>query len=251
MKRFLFFGILTCAGEHTCIDYVGGRLMFRIKICGVREDQDIEDVAAAGADAVGLNFHPPSIRYLDRRSAMGLSERAAAAGLTRVGVFVDAAVPQIIATADAVGLDLVQLHGDQTLADVEQLTHRGYRAIRVIRLPSGKIDAETVGREIQPWLAVGCPLLLDAAVGTAVGGMGTRLDWDAVGHWSQQHGQSLCWALAGGLDCEVVADAIAKSGANRIDVASGVESPRGKKSQPKIAALVKAALQAWQRRPPA
>ncbi len=243
--NFSLFGILPCAGEDTCGDCTGGRLMFRIKICGVMQGSDIDDVVAAGADAVGLNFHPPSIRFIARDRATALSVHAAAAGLTRVGVFVDATSEQIVTAVEEIGLDFVQLHGNQTIADVEQLTRRGCAVIRVIRLPSDRIDPELICRQVAPWQAVGCALLLDADVGAAAGGMGMRLDWDAVGQWAQHAGSEVTWALAGGLTPELVGEAIRRTGARRIDVASGVESPRGKKSQPEIAALVSAALSAW------
>jgi len=220
--------------------------MFRIKICGVTQDRDVDDVAAAGADAVGLNFHPPSIRFLESPRAAALATRATAAGLTTVGVFVDATAQQIQTVVDRLGLDYAQLHGDQTAADARWLSDHGCRVIRVLRLPVGKLDPQFIRDQVAAWDAVDCPLLLDAEVGTAGGGMGARLDWDSVGRWAQTEGRAVNWALAGGLSPETVQEAIARTAAGAIDVASGVESPRGKKSQPRIKALVAAAKSAWQ-----
>lgn len=220
--------------------------MFRIKICGVTTDRDIDDVAAAGADAVGLNFHPPSIRFLDQQRGSELARRAASAGLTTVGVFVDVPTEQIRALAEQLQLDYVQLHGDQTAADAAWLADRGCRVIRVLRLPAGSLDPQFIGDQIALWEAIACPLLLDAEVGAAGGGMGARLDWGGVGRWAKAAGPELRWALAGGLTPETVHEAIAQTAARAIDVASGVESPRGKKSQPRIQALVAAAREAWQ-----
>jgi phosphoribosylanthranilate isomerase len=219
--------------------------MFRIKICGVTQAADIDAVAAAGADAVGLNFHPPSIRFVSNDQAAALSALAAAAGLTRVGVFVDATADQIKAIVDAVGLDFAQLHGQQTRADIEQLKQLGCDVIRVVRLPVGKIDADTVRRSVAPWQTAGCPLLLDAEAGSHGGGLGLRMDWAAVGQWAHSDAQTTPWGLAGGLTPESVGEAIKLTGCRSIDVASGVESPRGKKSQPQVAAFVAAAIAAW------
>ena len=220
--------------------------MFRIKICGVVQESDIQAVATAGADAVGLNFHPESIRYIDSRQAALLAASAQAAGLVRVGVFVDATANQIMAAADEIGLDYAQLHGQQTLADAEELVRHDYRIVRVIHLPRGPLDASDIARRVDRWRVLGCPLLLDADVGDARGGMGAMLDWEAIGRWARDESEALQWGLAGGLSPEVVAAAIRKSGAQAIDVASGVESPRGKKSPPKITELVAAAVAAWQ-----
>ncbi len=220
--------------------------MFRIKICGVTADRDIDDVAAAGADAVGLNFHPPSIRFLEPQRAAELAARAAAARLTTVGVFVDATAEQIRALADQLELDYVQLHGNQTAADADWLVRQGCRVIRVLRLPPGPLDSQAIGEQIAMWEDVDCPLLLDAEVGASGGGMGARLDWSSVGRWAKITRPETRWALAGGLSPETVGEAISQTAARAIDVASGVESPRGKKSQQLIEALVAAAQAAWQ-----
>ncbi len=219
--------------------------MFRIKICGVTQDQDVDDVAAAGADAVGLNFHPQSIRFIELPRAAAIATRAAAAGLTTVGVFVDATAEQIQMAVDRLRLDYAQLHGNQTAADADWLSRQGCRVIRVIRLPPGKLDPQFIRNQVAAWDAVDCPFLLDAEVGAHGGGMGTRLDWDSVGRWANNEGQKVTWALAGGLSPETVHEAITTTAARAIDVASGVESPRGKKSQPRIEALVAAAKLAW------
>lgn len=229
-----------------------GGQMFRIKICGVLQESDIEAAASAGADAVGLNFHPPSVRFVTTERAAELAARAAALGLSSVGVFVAASAEEILQIASQCGLDFVQLHGDQSLSDAAQIRRQGVAVIRVIRLPPGPLASETVERFVAPWRGAGCPLLLDAEVGASAGGMGVRLDWDAVGRWAAEEprraagGQPpLRWALAGGLDAEQVGEAIRRARAPGVDVASGVEAPRGKKSPVKIAAFGQAARLAW------
>lgn len=255
--------------------------MFRIKICGVRQESDIEDAAAAGADTVGLNFHPPSIRFLSAARALDLAAVAGRVGLRTVGVFVGLPVQDIAALAVRLDLWAIQLHGDQTVADVDRLRQQGLRVIRAIRLPVGPLTVEQLDQHVSPWLSAGCGLLLDAEVGSDAGGQGTRLDWDSIGRWSRRFAAPVvnpladpgadprsppdvtpqvpqvppirdinrsvlpAWGLAGGLDPQLVGEAIRSSGAPAVDVASGVEEPRGVKSRSRTFDFVHAAKLAW------
>ena len=86
--------------------------MFQIKICGITNVADAEAAVAAGADAIGLNFYSGSSRCIDRAQARAIAE-AVGDRACKVGVFVNASPDEITATCEAVGLDLVQLHGDE------------------------------------------------------------------------------------------------------------------------------------------
>lgn len=208
---------------------------FRIKICGVRRRESVEAVGASAADAVGFNFFPRSIRYADPAltKTAELSRVAASLGLLRVGVFVNESVDRILAVADAVGIDAVQLHGDEPESDVRQLSGGERPVIRAIKLPLSGLAAETIERAIRPWRSVPVSLLLDADGGGQHGGVGKRLDWDTIRGWSRDH-PDVAWGLAGGLDVENVAEAVRRSGARAVDVASGVEAPRGTKSAHRV-----------------
>lgn len=243
-------------GEHTYDGCAGGRAMFRIKICGVITESDIDSVAQAGADAIGLNFHPSSIRFVDPNQAKALSNHAVSLGLTRVGVFVDHAKESVASIADFASLDFVQLHGSQTIADALWLADRGINVIAVSRLPTGPLDQTVISAAVDRWAPGQFPVLLDADAGSNGGGMGLQLDWAAIGRWAS--GVSISkkvlpfvapnatvWGLAGGLTPETVGEAIAKTLAQSIDVASGVEEPRGKKSRQKIGRFVTEAENAW------
>ncbi len=224
--------------------------MFRIKICGIREESDVLTVAAAGADAVGLNFHPASIRFLDEARAAHLAALAHRVNLHTVGVFVSLSLSEVAATAERLGLGAVQLHGDQTVEDGDWLCQRGFQVVRAIRLPIGKLEPGDIGQRVAPWVGQGYPLLLDAAVGGQGGGLGARLDWEAIGRWAAEASRTdsaatVTWGLAGGLDSRVVGEAIGLTGATAVDVASGVEEPRGSKSRSRIFAFVAAARIAW------
>ncbi len=94
--------------------------MFHVKICGVCHQGDLPAIAAAGADAVGLNFYPQSKRFLSEREA---DEVAAAvpSDLARVGVFVNASGAAMLAAAQRFQLDYLQLHGDEPPGQLAEL----------------------------------------------------------------------------------------------------------------------------------
>jgi phosphoribosylanthranilate isomerase len=222
-------------------------MMFEVKICGVRLNSDVQAVAAAGAQAgkttaIGLNFYPASARYVDPDSpeVASLSATAAKAGILRIGVFVNESPKSITRIAQHVGLGAVQLHGDETVEEVDQLFESiDVDIIRAIKLPTGPIDIEEIDEACQPWLEMGCNLLLDADAGADHGGSGQTLDWPSIRSWADAN-PDVPWILAGGLTPENVAQAIGVTGAKSVDTASGVEETRGVKSAEKIADFIAA-----------
>lgn len=203
---------------------------FVIKICGVKTCSDLDAVASAGGDAVGLNFYPQSIRYLPSDQRMALSERIRKLGLTAIGVFVNTPVSEILNTAQLLHLQAVQLHGDESIAVASEILDAGIAVIRAVRLPRGPLEGGQIDAAANMWINAGCSVLFDADAGPAYGGEGLCLDWQGLGHWRQASAPGLSFALAGGLSPEWVGEAIRKSEAAAVDVASGVESPRGTKS---------------------
>lgn len=207
--------------------------MFHIKICGVRLSSDVQTAGEAGADAIGLNFFKPSARYVDPASptTRELSRLAAELGLLRVGVFVNHSPQKISEIVGSVGLDAVQLHGDEQpelAREVGAVT--GLPILRAIKLPSGEISVATIAEAAAAWIEADCHLLLDRDAGAAHGGSGRTLDWPSVRAWARAHPR-VAWTLAGGLTPENVAAAIKASGAASVDTASGVEETRGVKSE--------------------
>src|SRR5262245_39973057 len=86
--------------------------MFRVKICGITNMDDAEAVAAAGGDAIGLNFYAQSPRFVALDVAAEIA--AGMAGqLCRVGLFVNTPASEVCRTFDELRLDLIQLHGDE------------------------------------------------------------------------------------------------------------------------------------------
>jgi len=104
--------------------------MVLIKICGVTTPEDAAMVAAAGADAIGVNLWPGSKRHVTADAARDILA-AIPAGVLKVGVFVDAPADEVERQIDALGLDRAQLHGDEAAAHFGRLDPRLVRVVRV------------------------------------------------------------------------------------------------------------------------
>jgi phosphoribosylanthranilate isomerase len=228
-------------------------MLFTVKICGLTTPDDAALAAAAGADAIGLNFVAGSPRELGVDHARSVAA-AVPRGVLKVGVFAGASGAEMRRIAEAVALDAVQLHGHlegegpgvdlpERCAELAGLT-----IIRAIRMGSGDVaDPLAAARA---WLAAAAALghppvmaIVDAPVtrGTApglLGGTGATADWAAL---AKARPLGLPTALAGGLTPDNVAQAIHASMAAAVDTASGVESAPGRKDPEKVRAFVAAA----------
>lgn len=201
----------------------------RIKICGITREQDLVAVLAAGADAVGLVFYPPSPRYLSDSRASELA-LGTPPFVTRVGLFVNADAASVHATLAAVPIDLLQFHGDEDAAYCEQF-ERPY--IKAARVRPG-LDLIEYARAYPSAQA----LLLDAYV-ESYGGAGQAFDWSLI-----PATLPLPVVLSGGLTPENVTDAVRRLRPWAVDVSSGVEVAKGIKDAAKIAAFVAAVKKA-------
>jgi len=205
----------------------------KIKICGVTRAADAARVAAAGAEFLGLNFWPSSRRYLAIERAPAVAAAARGAGAVQlVGVFVNAALAEIVAAVHAAGLEVVQLHGDETPDDAAAIARATGRAVWKALAVAGPDDLAGLER----WPADA--LLFDAPA-AGRGGAGKVFDWSlALGARRRYPERRL--VLAGGLTPHNVAAAIAAVAPWAVDVASGVESAPGIKDPGKLAAFIAA-----------
>ena len=224
-----------------------------IKICGVTTPDDARMVAAAGADWVGLNFHPASKRYVPPDLAPGLV--AAIAGHAQpVGLFVDRPVAEVVATLERADIRIVQLHGDEPAEDVRDLRRDGYRVVRAFRLG----DPAAIDR-LDAWLlhaeAIGGTpeaVLVDAFVPGQPGGTGRVIADDVLDALADRLKTASFLArhaeadpapkliLAGGLAPGNVAGLVARVRPWMVDVAGGVESSPGRKDPATVEAFVRA-----------
>ena len=215
--------------------------VFRVKICGITTVEDALLAAEAGADAVGLNFYQRSPRYVTTERAKEICE-ALPAGITKVGVFVNSVAKGVLATAQRVGLDAIQLHGDE---GPEMLSALGdYPIVRAFRCKEATLDAvEAFLRLCEKGASLPSAVLLDAHAPGSYGGTGQVLDWGAI-HRERPKLADIPLILAGGLTAENVADAIRIAQPDAVDTASGVEFAPGKKDPAKVRAFVAAAKRA-------
>jgi phosphoribosylanthranilate isomerase len=191
-----------------------------LKICGVTRAQDVDACVELGVDAIGFNLWAESPRALTREAARVLLGRVPRPGPLRVAVVVDYEPHEL----DGLDFDAVQLHGTRTFADYPGL------ALDHIAVVRGTPPLATLPRSSARWI------LLDAAV-PGFGGRGVVHDWG----WAASARAALApvpvW-LAGGLDPDNAAAAIAAVRPAGIDVASGAEDGvPGHKSRTRIAAL--------------
>jgi len=202
--------------------------MTKIKICGIRTLDDALAAVDAGADMLGFNFYKKSPRYIEVGMCRGITAAIRGRAYVRfVGVFVNASVAEINAIVGTCGLNLIQLHGDETSEMFAQLTPKAFKAFR------GTADVGTNTRMIRD----GEPaLLVDAAVKGLYGGSGVTADWSGAAELAQRYPL----LLAGGLTPENVAEAVGRVKPWGVDVASGVESTPGKKDPSKMKMFVKA-----------
>ncbi|MSP00144.1 MAG: phosphoribosylanthranilate isomerase [Acetobacteraceae bacterium] len=202
--------------------------MPRVKICGINDPAALEASIAGGADWVGFNFFPPSPRYVTPSRARELSA-AHQGGPLRVGLFVNPTEAMIAEALAEVHLDILQLYG---APDV----------VAALRARFGRPVWRAVGVDI----AADLPLALDGADAllieakpppdaTRPGGNSVSFDWTLTKGWHSPGP----WLLAGGLDPGNVVEAVRRSGAEAVDVSSGVERAKGIKDPALIHAFIR------------
>lgn len=215
-----------------------------VKICGIKTLEGAQAAVAACADLLGLNFYPPSHRAITPTEAASLVATLRAAGPTPliVGLFVNEDPSTINTIAEQVGLDLIQLSGDEQPASLANLHRPLLRSVRldpdtsIVRLRERLTAATTMlGVRAPGPLGQALTPLLDAHVPGAYGGTGVQADWQAAAKLAR------LWPLflAGGLTPENVEGAIQAVAPFGVDVSSGVETDQAK-DPAKIRAFVAA-----------
>lgn len=202
--------------------------MTRVKICGIRTLTDALVAADAGADAIGFVFYAPSPRNIDVATARAIA-KALPPFVSSVGLFVNESPTRVREVHEQVGLDLVQLSGDETPAYAEALGLPHVKALRVVD-PTRLVESSRA-------FGLSRGVLLDAHVPGAYGGTGVKLDWQAIAAAKL----NAPIVLAGGLTPSNVAEAIRVVMPWAVDVSSGVESSAGVKDRDLIRAFVRAA----------
>lgn len=208
--------------------------MTKVKICGITNLEDALLAAEYGADMLGFNFYAKSPRYISPENALEIIEKLPK-GIGKVGVFVNETQKRLLDIAKLTGIDTFQLHGDETPEFVSELRPQtGLPIIKAMRV------AENFATEHAMRYSVDA-ILLDTYSQNAFGGTGEAFEWQKAIALARNVERLF---LAGGLHPDNVADAIRKVGPYAVDVASGVESAKGKKDAAKLKEFIENAKRA-------
>ena len=195
-----------------------------VKICGITSQQQAEQIIAAGADAVGLNFWPKSKRYVSLQDAKWAAELT---GAMRVAVVVNATDSELEQILQSGLVDAIQLHGDETPERCEQVARMGLPVIKALQVRDESV------LELIPAYSSAQAVLLDSYNPGQYGGEGRTFPW-SLGSLAVRRFQDLPVILAGGLVPGNVGEAVSGVYPAAVDVASGVESSPGVKDLEKV-----------------
>lgn len=192
-----------------------------VKICGIKTVEAADAAVQAGADLIGFVF-APSKRQIPPDAA-ALITNTLPTHVKKVGVFVNETIENMLQIAEMVGLDFIQLHGDEPAAIAERLP---YQIIKAFPVDRNKLLS------IQDYP---CDYyLLDSPIGGSRGGNGTTFDWDLTSSLSIDRKKVM---LAGGLTPANVQQAIKRVKPAGVDISSGVET-NGEKDFSKIKCFI-------------
>ena len=198
--------------------------MVRVKICGITSSEDAGAAIAAGADALGFVF-AKSPRRVNANAAREII-KGLPPFISTVGVFVNGSTVEMIEIKEYCGLDILQLHGDEPEAVVDQLGKRVIKAIRI---------ADTIPEEFNHY--PNATLLLDTYNPGIRGGTGESFDWNVAAAPARDRPI----ILAGGLSPDNVAEAVKIVNPYAVDVSSGVESIPGRKNYERMELFIRRA----------
>jgi phosphoribosylanthranilate isomerase len=198
----------------------------KVKICGITNWTDARRAVEAGAQFLGFNFYRPSPRYIQPAAARRIIRRLPD-GIAAVGVFVNEPEANMLAVARRVGLDYLQLHGDEPPEQVARLK----REIPVIK--AVRVRDSFRPKQLDSFRRASA-ILLDGFDARRHGGTGKTFNWDLA---RGSNGSRRIF-LAGGLTPENVAEAIHVARPYAVDVCSGVEARPGRKDPARIVALM-------------
>ncbi len=207
----------------------------QVKICGISDQANLEAAVAAGVRYVGFVFFPKSPRNLSMQSAAALAALVPV-GVCKVALTVNADNALLDQLTKAVPLDMLQLHGSESPERVAEVKAR--YGLPVMKAVGVADEGDLLA--LDEYARVADQILVDAKppkTAKLPGGNGLTFDWRLIAgrRWT------VPWMLAGGLTADNVAEAIRLTGAQQVDVSSGVENAPGMKDAELIADFLAAA----------
>jgi len=208
-----------------------------VKICGLKDPENLQAAIDAGARYVGFVFYEPSPRNVTFDIAWNLA-RAVPTGVRSIGLFVNPTDEQLERILTGVQLDMIQLHGDETPGRIAEIKARyNMPIIKAIRVASASDLDNLDGFEAAAdWLLFDAKIDSAGADKTMLGGTGHSFDWNLLKGWKFKKP----WMLSGGLNADNVGEALSALSPTALDISSGVEITRGQKDAGKIAEFMTA-----------
>jgi phosphoribosylanthranilate isomerase len=209
-----------------------------VKICGLSTPEALDVALDAGADMVGFVFFPPSPRNISYKTASALEARVRGQA-QKVALSVDADDTMLSYVVDALGPDILQLHGNESPLRVAAIKARFKLPVMKAIAVESKADLAAIAR----YAAVADHLLFDARPprdATRPGGLGNAFDWALL----EKLNPGVPFMVSGGLNAGNVGEALRLTRALGVDVSSGVERAPGQKDPDKIRAFIRAARDA-------
>jgi phosphoribosylanthranilate isomerase len=197
--------------------------MTQVKICGITNEEDALCAAACGADALGFIFYEPSPRYIAPADALEIIKKLPA-HIAVVGVFVNAAAKNVKQISGLCGLDLIQLHGDESIEYCSAFPPE--TIIKAVHLRS-EDDV------LNAFRYDAAAILVDSRDAGLYGGTGKTANWDLA--LKIKNKKTLI--LSGGLNEDNVGEALERVAPAALDINSGVEIKPGKKDHRKLAKI--------------
>lgn len=208
----------------------------RVKICGLTTLEDARFAAGALADYLGFIFYPESPRYIDPAKAGAIINWIE--GPEKIGVFVNQPLDDVNSIARQTGIDMVQLHGNES-PEYCSLVERP--VVKVFHVPEGKTSQE-LASEVSLYRENADFLLFDSKTEDKWGGTGKTFNWKLLHDISEDKP----FFLSGGLNAGNVKDAIQTVSPMAVDLSSGVEESPGLKDFDKLEQFFELMREIWE-----
>lgn len=199
----------------------------KLKICGITRLEDARYAAGALADYLGFIFYKGSPRFVTARQAAEIIGWVH--GPKSVGVFVNQQAGEINAVIEQSGIELVQLHGEETPDIAKKISCSIIKAFSI----NNRNDIPRIKYDMQEWDRAADFFLFDTKSGQQYGGSGTSWDWSLLSELNPQK----AYFLAGGISLDNVEQAVSKTQPYAIDLSSSIEQSPGIKDFDKLQAF--------------
>jgi phosphoribosylanthranilate isomerase len=206
---------------------------FRVKVCGMTQPDQVDELASIGVAFAGFIFYPRSPRYVFRH--LTIDQIKNEKNINKVGVFVNAPLDEVLHMVDDCRLHMVQLHGDETPRYCEKLADY-VSVVKAFRLT----DSDNIDYMTRPYMDV-CDMFMFDTMGAGYGGTGKKFDWNVL----KRHDVGKPFFLSGGIqeddvdDLQLFSSETVANALFAIDINSRFEVSPGVKDMEKIKKFVK------------